>query len=110
MTEDEAKAMCCPFAAGFAASEGTMNEYGRETRGGLPLGRCIGSACMAWREQVELLGYREAWRDGTPPAGEGWEPSSYERGAYERQARRKSGGFCGLAGSPSQSLEHKDAA
>lgn len=78
-------------------------------------GYCIGSACMAWREQVE---YRNNWSSSQnvkpPVPDDGWEPNGdvyatdYNLPQEERSAGGKQfcrsfvrrSGYCGAFGRP----------
>lgn len=83
MTEDEAKTKWCPFVRFHV--EGKAPSFtvapNREQRGT----RCIGSACMAWREHT---GHVEATEQGS----DGY--------AYKHTQKVVRVGFCGLAGAP----------
>lgn len=86
MTEQEAKTKWCPqsrtldwvFENGRVGDElqigaGAVNRDAR----GEPMGRCIGSACMAWRWKNDPTGPQDPF--GPEPSYDGW---------------------CGLAGKP----------
>lgn len=96
MTEEEAKTKWCPFArVSCASGPETGNHAANRTPTGLHNESslssgsfCIGSACMAWREEktfkpthVGVVGTREN--------------PEYELGGEIRK-----GGYCGLAGKP----------
>ena len=56
MTEEEAKTKWCPFARAQTADTDAAPAVNRTLRGGIDLGcHCIGSACMAWRWDDDLL-------------------------------------------------------
>lgn len=83
MTEDEAKTKWCPLnrTRVFVNSEEPFKA---------PVGaKCIGSACMMWREHVVI----DADRKGADsPDGTGWKWSGV--------AWAHTSGHCGLAGKP----------
>lgn len=82
MTEDEAKTKWCP------AFRGNDHGINRPLEMESLIGRCLGSACMAWR-------WDEPWTSQTEE-GNG--------GDIVLRLKRKPGqtrlGFCGLAGAP----------
>lgn len=103
MTEQDAKTKWCPFAR--CAPEG----WNRDADGGRECGRCIGSACMAWRwdgdktdggpVREEVIKPQEKFPD--EPVGFRWRIGHQDKGDVGRPiglfARI---GFCGLAGKP----------
>ncbi len=108
MTEDDAKTKWCPHARILGqgrdldgcAVAGTVN------RGQGFEARCIASACMAWRWQLERLGenkiqaikrYREENAGVDLKGAKDWVEAHPE---YVRQPIAARQGFCGLAGAP----------
>ncbi len=84
MTEDEAKTKTCPQANSFCASK----HFDRED---FTPPTCIGSACMAWREEGNHV-HRVETAD---------QRMSYERAGWAINgdtARAPRDGYCGLAG------------
>ena len=88
MTEDEAKTKWCPHVR-IADEGGTWNRAWRffvrkvakkKERELVPMCRCIGSGCMAWRWKWNSDG-GDAVEQHNKPSGEG-------------------SGYCGLAGRP----------
>lgn len=75
MTEDEAKTKWCPFAR-VSYGKYSCNRSDHDS----PVGKCIGSKCMAWREYKHSIPSFDEF-------GKNMEPLKYE-------------GYCGLAGKP----------
>lgn len=102
MTEEEAKTKWCPFARSLIAlrevesqnvaggtSANRWNGISTNTPPVSDIPKCIGSACMAWRERKQWR-----WTDVNPPEWQdGHEPAHHlkENGLEF---------FCGLAGKP----------
>ena len=84
MTEDEAKGKWCPFARVASAPGGSLATFATVNRGGAGSRdevSCLGSACMAWRNEFGIKVDEETgliWAD-LKPTGRG---------------------YCGLAGKP----------
>lgn len=104
MTEEEAKTKWCPFTrvVGFTTQGGSRSQGFSANRDllGAPLGRCIGSGCMAWR----WTGEGQKPRIGeTDTALSILGDEEQKREALERIAARELAtrpGYCGLAGAP----------
>lgn len=79
MTEDEAKTRWCPFA-NCAGDRGN-----RDADGFRPKGKCIGSACMAWRWFAQTRATDGSWNVHETDEWEGYRSDAKE-------------GYCGLAG------------
>lgn len=58
MTEDEAKTKWCPFgrySSGASGHSGAGGSWNRSNNNDAPTTFCIGSACMAWRTNTDVL-------------------------------------------------------
>ncbi len=95
MTEDEAKQRWCPFIRLTADGNGEWH-INRDpsipsSPGDTQAYRCIGSACMAWRETRVTEFFHKVDRTRIRPG------ELYMRGNAEER-ERVVGGYCGLVG------------
>lgn len=102
MTEDEAKTKWCPFVRSFPESEGFFPMTTREEKigdKGRIVGestRCIGSACMAWRNNSTEVTIK-------PTDGEQFafaQKIGFKQDPHYENQMIRDGGYCGLAGRP----------
>lgn len=101
MTEDEAKAKWCPFVRFVPAVAAEHPAFPNRPFVADGLGdqtRCIGSACMAWREHYQPRPFLVTYA-GKPEEPWAWDPTGHAE--YETASVRPNDerfGHCGLAG------------
>jgi hypothetical protein len=97
MTEDEAKTKWCPHAV----ASHTDPRQRVEDRF---LHQCIGSACMAWREDAQMPAPQWVHPGVLATAWLGWQvtptPPDHRGYVLIERPQGKTRGFCGLAGRP----------
>jgi len=95
MTEDEAKIKWCPFARYVSHNGEGINRWvtAEDTQLSPDPAKCIGSACMAWREKPKT------WQHGSPIGP--YEDRKEIDGYGQKGKPLPIQGFCGLAGEAS---------
>lgn len=125
MTEEEAKRRWCPFSRVISGSkagpivasiQNGQAAFNRIETGPVQVvmpdgSACIGSCCMAWREEIPDQELAETDNEfhgpmirNIPPPGDGWINQESEKGVMRpdktlwRRPKPSGHGYCGLAG------------